>query len=120
MPDAAAIVADQRAEQVRKLRRHAATRHQVGAENEKRDRQQRHHLDAADHALSDDQVRHGGVEDVLCQHRRNADDEKDFRARDQQGDGEHDQQEDNHRPVPLVPAKAGTQFLAPGFPLARE
>ena len=96
MPDAAAVMPDQRAEQLGELRRHAAARHQVGREHEERDRQQRDDLDTADHALPDDQVGHERVEDVLRQHRRNADNEKDLGARDQQGDGEHDEREDDH------------------------
>jgi hypothetical protein len=58
--------------------------------------QQRHHLDTADHTLPDDQVRHERMEDVLRQHRRNADDQKDLRPGNQQADGKHDQEEDDH------------------------
>ena len=110
MSDAAAIVADQRAEQLGELRRHAAARHQVGGEDEERDREQRDHLHAADHALPDDEVGHVRMEDVLGEDRRNADDQKYLRARDQQRDGEHDQREDDH----------GATHDAPGRPRRRN
>jgi hypothetical protein len=79
----------------RALRDHAA-RHQVGGEDEERDRQQRADVDAAEHLLGNDHLRHVRVERGLGEQRRHAHDQQHLEAERQHREREDTEQGDDH------------------------